>query len=152
MPPAGRLGPCSQLLRTPAPPRFPPSLLDNTNNNNACNTPPQAFRGDSDDGYGYRPRRRRGSPPPFVDPYAKIRAAAAALGDPREAARQMQEQQLRARQLVLQQQAASAVAAASKVQRELYIGNLVRTLSSSFIGGAGEKWRDMHWQRARRLC
>lgn len=34
-------------------------------------------------------------------------------------ARQMQEQQLRARQLVLQQQAASAVAAASKTQREV---------------------------------
>lgn len=31
----------------------------------------------------------------------------------------MQEQQLRARQLVLQQQAASAVAAASKTQREV---------------------------------
>lgn len=36
----------------------------------------------------------------------------------------MQEQQLRARQLVLQQQAASAVAAASKTQREVYVGNL----------------------------
>ena len=34
-------------------------------------------------------------------------------------ARQMQEQQLKARQLVLQQQAASAVAAASKTQREV---------------------------------
>lgn len=34
-------------------------------------------------------------------------------------AKQMQEQQLRARQLVLQQQAASAVAAASKTQREV---------------------------------
>ena len=39
-------------------------------------------------------------------------------------ARTMQEQQLKARQLVLQQQAASAVAAASKTQRE------VLTLSS----------------------
>ena len=37
----------------------------------------------------------------------------------------MQEQQLRARQLVLQQQAASAVAAASKTQREVYVGNLM---------------------------
>lgn len=35
-------------------------------------------------------------------------------------ARQMQEQQLKARQLVLQQQAASAVAAASKTQREVH--------------------------------
>ncbi len=34
-------------------------------------------------------------------------------------ARQMQEQQLIARQLVLQQQAASAVIAASKIQREV---------------------------------
>ncbi len=34
-------------------------------------------------------------------------------------ARQLQEQQLQARQLVLQQQAASAVAAASKTQREV---------------------------------
>ena len=38
----------------------------------------------------------------------------------------MQEQQLRARQLVLQQQAASAVAAASKTQREVYVGNLAQ--------------------------
>lgn len=37
----------------------------------------------------------------------------------------MQEQQLRARQLVLQQQAASAVMAASKTQREVYVGNLM---------------------------
>lgn len=34
-------------------------------------------------------------------------------------AKQMQEQQLRARQMVLQQQAASATAAASKTQREV---------------------------------
>lgn len=40
----------------------------------------------------------------------------------------MQEQQLRARQLVLQQQAASAVAAASKTQREVYVGNLTAGL------------------------
>eukprot|EP00891_Asterochloris_glomerata_P008902 jgi/Astpho2/8902/fgenesh1_pm.00132_%23_3_t len=40
-------------------------------------------------------------------------------------ARQLQEQQLKARQLVLQQQAASATAAASKTQREVYVGNLV---------------------------
>lgn len=44
--------------------------------------------------------------------------------DPASALRQWQEQQLRSRLLVLQQQAASAVAAASKVQRETYIGNL----------------------------
>lgn len=37
----------------------------------------------------------------------------------------MQEQQLRARHEVLQQQAASAVAAASKTQREVYVGGLV---------------------------
>lgn len=43
-------------------------------------------------------------------------------------ARQMQEQQLRARQLVLQQQALSAVAAASKTQREVYVGNLTAGL------------------------
>lgn len=40
----------------------------------------------------------------------------------------MQEQQLRARQLVLQQQALSAVAAASKTQREVYVGNLTAGL------------------------
>lgn len=63
------------------------------------------------------------------DPFAKLRAAAGGAGnaamDPSTIARQMQEQQLRARQLVLQQQAASAVAAASKTQREVYVGNLV---------------------------
>jgi hypothetical protein len=37
----------------------------------------------------------------------------------------MQEQQLKSRQLVLTQQAASAVAAASKTQREVYVGNLI---------------------------
>jgi splicing factor U2AF subunit len=42
--------------------------------------------------------------------------------------RSMQEQQLKARQLVLQQQAASAVAAASKTQREVYVGNLAAGL------------------------
>lgn len=63
------------------------------------------------------------------DPFAKLRSAGAGSGsatiDPATIARQMQEQQLRARQLVLQQQAASAVAAASKTQREVYVGNLV---------------------------
>jgi splicing factor U2AF subunit len=42
--------------------------------------------------------------------------------------RQMQEEQLKARQVVLQQQAASAVAAASKTQREVYVGNLAAGL------------------------
>lgn len=59
------------------------------------------------------------------DPFAKLRAANAVTNaDPKAVARQMQEQQLRSRQLVLQQQAASAVAAASKTQREVYVGNL----------------------------
>jgi splicing factor U2AF subunit len=65
------------------------------------------------------------------DPFAKLRAQAAAAAanqnaiDPSAIARQMQEQQLRARQLVLHQQAASAVIAASKIQREVYVGNLI---------------------------
>ena len=61
------------------------------------------------------------------DPFAKLRAQTAAAAqtlDPAAIARQMQEQQLRARQLVLHQQAASAVIAASKTQREVYVGNL----------------------------
>jgi splicing factor U2AF 65 kDa subunit len=45
----------------------------------------------------------------------------------------MQEQQLRARQLVLQQQAASAVAAAAKTQREIYVGNLVPGVVTDFM-------------------
>jgi len=65
------------------------------------------------------------------DPFAKLRAQTAAAAstqktiDPFAIARQMQEQQLRARQLVLHQQAASAVIAASKTQREVYVGNLI---------------------------
>lgn len=47
-----------------------------------------------------------------------------AAQDPVALRNKMAEQQLRARQLVLQQQADSAVAAASKTQREVYIGNL----------------------------
>lgn len=45
----------------------------------------------------------------------------------------MQEQQLRARQLVLQQQAASAVAAASKTQREVRFprGGVMQRMSAS---------------------
>jgi splicing factor U2AF 65 kDa subunit len=97
----------------------------NRNNNN-----------NSDDEYGYRPRRRRGSSierarmAAIEDPFAKLRAQTAAAAaasnqfDPAAIARQMQEQQLRARQLVLHQQAASAVIAASKTQREVYVGNL----------------------------
>ncbi|KAL4545959.1 hypothetical protein Ndes2526B_g05081 [Nannochloris sp. 'desiccata'] len=91
----------------------------------------------SDDEYGYRPRRRRGSSierarmAAIEDPFAKLRAQTAAAAanrnaiDPSAIARQMQEQQLRARQLVLHQQAASAVIAASKTQREVYVGNLI---------------------------
>ena len=41
-------------------------------------------------------------------------------------ARQLQEQQLKARQLVLQQQAASATAAASKTQREVRLGSALQ--------------------------
>ena len=53
----------------------------------------------------------------------------------------MQEQQLRARQLVLQQQAASAVAAASKTQREVgaadvALGNRAYLFSSALLGTA----------------
>ncbi|KAK9785344.1 hypothetical protein WJX73_004716 [Symbiochloris irregularis] len=64
----------------------------------------------------------------YVDPYAALRGNAATPADPEELAKQMQEQQLRARQMVLQQQAASATAAASKTQREVYVGNLVSGL------------------------
>eukprot|EP00889_Picochlorum_renovo_P003624 jgi/Picre1/30654/NNA_006015.t1 len=59
------------------------------------------------------------------DPFAALRSAAAGAVDPAEMARKMQEQQLRARQLVLQQQAVSAVKAASRTQREVYIGGIV---------------------------
>ena len=44
-------------------------------------------------------------------------------------ARQLQEQQLKARQLVLQQQAASATAAASKTQREVRPGSALQSCS-----------------------
>lgn len=88
-------------------------------------------RGSSSDEYGYVPRKKGSSarePMLFQveDPFSKLRAAASKATDPVEIARQMQEQQLRARQLVLQQQAASAVAAASKTQREVYVGNLAQ--------------------------
>ena len=45
-------------------------------------------------------------------------------------ARQLQEQQLKARQLVLQQQAASATAAASKTQREVRLGGALQACSA----------------------
>ncbi|KAL4419535.1 hypothetical protein ABPG77_005766 [Micractinium sp. CCAP 211/92] len=77
--------------------------------------------------YGGRPRREIDPTINFHDPFAKLRSANQAT-DPAEIARQMQEQQLRARQLVLQQQALSAVAAASKTQREVYVGNLTAGL------------------------
>jgi len=94
---------------------------------------------DEEDGLGgYMPRKRQEPPREGVwslaaagysgggsyhDPYAALRSGKSLT--PEEIKRQMQEQQLRARQLVLQQQASSAVAAASKTQREVYIGNLV---------------------------
>ncbi len=53
----------------------------------------------------------------YHDPYAALRTGKQLTPD--EIKRQMQEQQLKARQLVLQQQASSAVAAASKTQREV---------------------------------
>ncbi|KAK9808982.1 hypothetical protein WJX72_007369 [[Myrmecia] bisecta] len=83
---------------------------------------------------GYVPRKRQEEPKAagystsYVDPYAALRSNTLKSMDPAEIARQMQEQQLKARQLVLQQQAASAVAAASKTQREVYVGNLVAGL------------------------
>ncbi|PSC69139.1 spindle assembly abnormal 6-like protein [Micractinium conductrix] len=84
-----------------------------------------------DDGgkWDFGGRGRRGPDPTlnFVDPFAALRQANQ-VTDPQEIARQMQEQQLRARQLVLQQQAESAVQAASKTQRELYVGNLTAGL------------------------
>lgn len=104
-------------------------------------------RSASPDDYGYVPRKRMDSPDPvaaFQDPFAALRTQTKAM-DPAEMARQMQEQQLRARQLVLQQQAASAVAAASKTQREVYVGNLLpglvtgdmlRTLFNSTMAAA----------------
>ncbi|KAL0024901.1 hypothetical protein WJX77_001165 [Trebouxia sp. C0004] len=93
--------------------------------------------GSSDDEYGgYVPRKRQEPPAPavgystsYIDPYAALRNKSGIVSqDPKEIARQLQEQQLQARQLVLQQQAASAVAAASKTQREVYVGNLVAGL------------------------
>lgn len=88
--------------------------------------------GDSDDGVGgYVPRKRIEpedlymGPRGDIDPFAHMRQATTAPNDPLSALRQWQEQQLRSRLMVLEQQAQSAVAAASKVQRETYVGNLV---------------------------
>ena len=82
-------------------------------------------------GGGYRNRRRRAASAERIrmatieDPFAKLRqAAATATTDPAAIAREIQAHALRARQTVLQQQAASAVIAASKTQREIYVGNL----------------------------
>ena len=58
------------------------------------------------------------------DPFLHLRKAAAASADPLQLAKQMAKQQQNARQLVLEQQALSAIQAARKTQRELYIGNI----------------------------
>eukprot|EP00884_Botryococcus_braunii_P018779 jgi/Botrbrau1/5585/Bobra.97_2s0015.1 len=94
------------------------------------------YRSESSDEFGgYVPRKRQEAPreaagysTSYVDPYAGLRAQVTPSGGPEEVARQMQEQQLKARQLVLQQQAACAIAAASKTQREVYVGNLTAGL------------------------
>lgn len=87
--------------------------------------------GHSDDGRresygreGYRVRHAKEKMAAVEDPFAALRSAAVTVSDPTEMARKMQEQQLQARQLVLQQQAVSAVKAASRTQREVYIGNI----------------------------
>ena len=58
------------------------------------------------------------------DPFLHLRKAAAVSADPLQQAKQMAQQQRNARQLVLEQQALSAIQAARKSQRELYIGNI----------------------------
>lgn len=73
---------------------------------------------------GYHVKHANAKMAAVEDPFAALRSAAIAPADPAEMARKMQEQQLQARQLVLQQQAASAVKAASRTQREVYIGNI----------------------------
>lgn len=75
---------------------------------------------------GYRVRHAKEKMAAVEDPFAALRSAAAPPSDPAEMARKMQEQQLQARQLVLQQQAVSAVKAASRTQREVYIGNIIQ--------------------------
>lgn len=63
-----------------------------------------------------------------MDPFAAVRAKNKAQGlqvnNPVEVEKAKNEQQAKARQMVLQQQAISTAAAASKTQREVYIGNL----------------------------
>lgn len=68
-----------------------------------------------------------------MDPFAAVRAKNRAQGlhvnNPLEVEKAKNEQQAKARQMVLQQQAISTAAAASKTQREVYIGNLQQVLS-----------------------
>ncbi|GAX80268.1 hypothetical protein CEUSTIGMA_g7706.t1 [Chlamydomonas eustigma] len=88
---------------------------------------------DSDGVGGYKPRKKLPEAPPQVaigpgtgaDPFAALRQIPSTSVDPSEITRMWHEQQLKARQLVLQQQAASAAQAASKTQREIYVGNLM---------------------------
>lgn len=67
-----------------------------------------------------------------MDPFAAVRAKNKAQGlnilSHEEVERAKLEQQAKARQMVLQQQAISTAAAASKTQREVYIGNLQQVL------------------------
>jgi len=102
-------------------------------------------RSGSSDFGGYVPRKRSDTHRPPADaPYSAsmggsdFSKAPAIAGrwanakqpapDPAEVLRQLQEQQLQARQMLLQQQAAAAQAAASKTQREVYVGNLAMGL------------------------
>eukprot|EP00955_Chlamydomonas_euryale_P044856 352987-Chlamydomonas_euryale.AAC.2 len=91
-----------------------------------------------DDYGGYKPRKTQTlqalpavavGPGTGSDPFAALRQQAAAQTpntmDATAIQRLWQEQQLKAREMVLRQQAASAAQAASKTQREVYIGNLV---------------------------
>ena len=74
-----------------------------------------------------RPRNKHGAREKMLqveDPFLHLRKAAAASADPLQMAKQMAKQQRNARQLVLEQQALSAIQAARKTQRELYIGNI----------------------------
>jgi splicing factor U2AF 65 kDa subunit len=70
-----------------------------------------------------------------MDPFAAVRAKNKAQGlqvnNPLEVERARNEQQAKARQMVLQQQAISTAAAASKTQREVYIGNLQQVLATN---------------------
>jgi splicing factor U2AF 65 kDa subunit len=72
-----------------------------------------------------------------MDPFAAVRAKNKAQGlqvnNPLEVERARNEQQAKARQMVLQQQAISTAAAASKTQREVYIGNLQQVLATNSL-------------------